>query len=70
MRESHFGHTQANSFRQGGNIPPLWARSHGADVRLIGLSWAEQYQAVVTRRDSGIDGPADLAGRKLALPGA
>ena len=68
VRESHFGHTQANSFRQGGNIPPLWARSHGADVRLIGLSWAEQYQAVVTRRDSGIEGPADLAGRKLALP--
>ena len=68
VRESHFGHTQANSFRQGGNIPPLWARSRGADVRLIGLSWAEQYQAVVTRRDSGIERPEDLAGRKLALP--
>ena len=40
VRESHFDHTQADSFRQGGNIPPIWTRSRGSDVRLIGLSWA------------------------------
>jgi ABC-type nitrate/sulfonate/bicarbonate transport system substrate-binding protein len=67
VRESHFDHTQADSFRQGGNIPPIWTRSRGSDVRLIGLSWAEQYQAIVTLRGSGIEGPADLKGRKLAL---
>ena len=68
VRESHFDHTQAASFRQGGNIPPIWTRSRGSDVRLIGLSWAEQYQAIVTRRGSGIERPEDLAGRRLALP--
>ncbi len=67
VRESHFDHTQAGSFRQGGNIPPIWTRSRGSDVRLIGLSWAHQYQAIVALRGSGIDGPADLAGRRLAL---
>ena len=38
VRESHFNHSQADSFRQGGNIPPIWTRSRGSDVRLIGLS--------------------------------
>jgi ABC-type nitrate/sulfonate/bicarbonate transport system substrate-binding protein len=67
VRESHFNHTQADSFRQGGNIPPIWTRSRGSDVRLIGLSWAEQYQAIVALPDSGIAGPEDLRGRRLGL---
>jgi ABC-type nitrate/sulfonate/bicarbonate transport system substrate-binding protein len=67
VRESHFDHTQADSFRQGGNIPPIWTRSRGSDVRLIGLSWAEQYQAIVANRGSGILGPEQLKGKKLAL---
>ena len=53
VRESHFDHTQADSFRQGGNIPPIWTRSRGSDVRLIGLSWAHQYQAIVALPGSG-----------------
>jgi ABC-type nitrate/sulfonate/bicarbonate transport system substrate-binding protein len=65
VRESHFDHTQADSFRQGGNIPPIWTRSRGNDLRLIGLSWAEQYQAIVTLPGSGIDGPEDLRGRRF-----
>jgi ABC-type nitrate/sulfonate/bicarbonate transport system substrate-binding protein len=67
VRESHFSHTQPASFRQGGNIPPIWARSRGHDVRLIGLSWVDQYQAIVALPDAGIDGPEDLRGRRLAL---
>jgi ABC-type nitrate/sulfonate/bicarbonate transport system substrate-binding protein len=67
VRESHFDHTQPDSFRQGGNIPPIWTRSRGSDVRLIGLSWAEQYQAIVALPGSGIDGPEDLKGRRLGL---
>ncbi|MDB5964565.1 MAG: transporter substrate-binding protein, partial [Polaromonas sp.] len=26
VRESHFDHRQINSFRQGGNAPPIWSR--------------------------------------------
>jgi ABC-type nitrate/sulfonate/bicarbonate transport system substrate-binding protein len=67
-RESHFTHTQPNSFRHGGNIPPLWAFSEGADVRLIALSWNDESQLVLTRPDSGIRTVADLKGRKLCVP--
>jgi ABC-type nitrate/sulfonate/bicarbonate transport system substrate-binding protein len=67
VRESHFDHRQADSFRQGGNIPPIWARSRGRDVRLIGLSWADQYQAIVSLPSSSIREPQDLKGRRLAL---
>jgi len=67
-RESHFAHTQDNSFRHGGNIPPLWAFSVGNDVRLIALSWNDEIQVVLTRPDSGIRTVADLKGRKLSIP--
>lgn len=67
-RESHFAHTQANSFRHGGNIPPLWAFSEGNDVRLIALSWNDENQVVLARPDSDIRTVADLRGRKLAVP--
>jgi len=68
IRESHFDHTAANSFRHGGNTPPLWARSVENDVRLIGLSWTEQPQVLLALPDSGIKSPSDLKGRRLALP--
>jgi ABC-type nitrate/sulfonate/bicarbonate transport system substrate-binding protein len=67
-RESHFAHTQANSFRHGGNIPPLWAFSEGSDVRLIALSWNDEPQVLLTRPDSDIHTVADLKGRRLSVP--
>jgi ABC-type nitrate/sulfonate/bicarbonate transport system substrate-binding protein len=37
---SHYQHTQPNSFRFGGYVPPLISRSRGADVRLNWLGLA------------------------------
>jgi ABC-type nitrate/sulfonate/bicarbonate transport system substrate-binding protein len=68
VRESHFGHTQPNSFRQGGNAPAIYARSEGQDTVLIGLSWVDQYEAILTLPNSGIRTVRDLRGRRLALP--
>ncbi|HHT8907329.1 TPA: ABC transporter substrate-binding protein, partial [Burkholderia cenocepacia] len=53
-RESHFDHSLPHSFRQGGNIPALWARARGADTRVIGLSWTNEFQAIVTLPERGI----------------
>lgn len=67
-RESHFDHNLPSSFRQGGNIPALWARSRGADTKVIGLSWTDEFQAIVTLPGTGVRRAADLVGRRIGLP--
>lgn len=68
VRESHFDHTLPDSLRHGGNAPPIWAYAKGNDLRLVGLSWTEQPQYVLALPESGITGPKDLKGKRLALP--
>lgn len=67
-RESHFSHTVRNSVRHGGNIPAISARSRGRDTRLIGLSWADETQLILTTPESGIASVKDLKGRRFGLP--
>lgn len=68
IKESHFDHTLSNSFRQGGNIPAIWARANGRQTRVIGLNWTDESLLVITLPSSGIVGPRDLKDRRLALP--
>lgn len=68
VRESHFDHTLQNSVRHGGNIPALWARAAGRDTRLLGLSWADETQLILTLPESGIRRVTDLKGRRFGLP--
>ncbi|PTQ07746.1 nitrate ABC transporter substrate-binding protein [Sphingomonas oleivorans] len=67
-QESHFDHNLPASFRQGGNIPAIWARSRGADTRVIGLSWTDEFQAILALPGRGIERTRDLRGRRIALP--
>lgn len=68
VRLSHFNHSQPNSFRHGGNGPPLVTRSRGGDVTLIGLSWNDSIKPMLALPGSGITSMADLAGKRVSLP--
>ena len=68
VRESHFDHSLQNSVRHGGNIPAIWARAQGRETRVIGLSWADEVQLILTLPDSGIKTVKDLKGRSFGLP--
>lgn len=68
LRESHYDHRLPHSFRQGGNVPAIWARSRGTDTRVIGLNWVDEAQLILSLPGSGIDTPAQLAGRRIGLP--
>lgn len=67
VREAHYDQSQPNAFREGGNIPPVWARSNGRNLRVIGLSWVEHYSVIIALPESGIRTAADLRGKRLAL---
>ncbi|MGE4305142.1 MAG: ABC transporter substrate-binding protein [Novosphingobium sp.] len=67
-RESHFDHTLPSSFRQGGNIPAIWARARGRETRVIGLSWTDEFQGLIALPDSGIKNARDLRDRRIGLP--
>jgi ABC-type nitrate/sulfonate/bicarbonate transport system substrate-binding protein len=66
--QSHFNHSLDDSFRYGGNIPPIWARSEGADTKLIGLAVIDAPHVILTLPDSGIRTVADLKGKRLSVP--
>lgn len=68
LRRRHFDHGITNLIREGGNIPAIWAYSNGAPSRLIGITWLDEYQAIVTMPGTGINGAAALEGRRVAVP--
>lgn len=68
VRESHFTHALDFSFRQGGNIPPIWARSGGRETRVVGITTTDEFQAIIALPGSGIAKGADLKGRRIGVP--
>lgn len=68
VRNSHYDHALRRMFREGGNVPAIWARSRGRPTVVVGITWVDEFQAIVTRADSDIIEPAQLEGRRLGLP--
>jgi ABC-type nitrate/sulfonate/bicarbonate transport system substrate-binding protein len=68
IRQSHFNHTLEWSFRHGGNVPPIRARSEGRRTRLVGITWTDEFQAIVTLPGTGIRTAKDLKGRRFGIP--
>ncbi len=67
VRESHFDHKLDNSFRQGGNIPAIWARSKGRATKVVGLTWTDEAQVLIAAPSSNVRTVADLKGRRLGV---
>ncbi|CAG0979313.1 hypothetical protein MYXO_01757 [Myxococcaceae bacterium] len=65
---SHYHHKLTGLFREGGNIPPIWAKAQGQDTAVIGITWLDEYQGILTLAGSGIREIADLQGKRLGLP--
>ncbi len=63
----HYTHKHRQLFRDGGNVPAIWARSEGADTKVIGMSWIERGQAILVRKDSPITSVRELKGKRIAL---
>lgn len=55
-------------FREAGNIQALAARAAGAPTRVIGLTWIDEHQVILTRPDMPVLDPSDLRGLRFALP--
>lgn len=66
-RDSHYDHTLENSFRQGGNIPAIWARASGRATKVIGLTWTDEAQVILTLPKNNIRSIGDLQGKKLGV---
>lgn len=68
VRNAHYHHQQTGLFREGGNIPPIWAKGSGSDTVVVGITWLDEYQGILTRADSDIRDIADLKGKRLGVP--
>jgi ABC-type nitrate/sulfonate/bicarbonate transport system substrate-binding protein len=66
--KEHFTYENDRLFREGGNTPPTWAKSNGAEPVLIGINLIPGEQAILVRADSDIEKVSDLKGRKIGIP--
>lgn len=67
-QQSHFTHNLSKLFRHGGNIPPIWSRSQGANTALVGISRVNEYQAILALPDANIRCVQELRNKRLGLP--
>lgn len=68
VRNSHYHHKISGLFREGGNIPPIWAKGLGQQTAVIGITWLDEYQGIIVKSDSNILDIGDLKGRRLGIP--
>lgn len=65
---THYQHSLASSFREGGGSPPIWAYANGAATRLLGITFMEERLGIYVRADDPAASVEDLAGRRIGLP--
>lgn len=67
LRLAHFRHDLTGLVREGGNIPPIWARADGADTVVVGLTWVDERQAVLARQEANVTSPDLLRGKRFGV---
>ncbi|BET26994.1 ABC-type nitrate/sulfonate/bicarbonate transport system substrate-binding protein [Limnobacter thiooxidans] len=68
IRNSHYNHTQSGMFREGGNIPPIWAKGLGQETVVLAITWLDEYQGILVRENSKYKSIHDLKGARLGIP--
>lgn len=68
LARHHYDHELTTLVREGGNLLAIPARAQGAPTRLVGLTWIDEFQAILVRPGSDISRPEHLKGKRLALP--
>ncbi len=68
LRRHHYDHRLPTMIREGGNIQAIGARGQGEATKLVGLTWVDEAQAIITAPGRNIRSPHDLKGLRLALP--
>ncbi len=64
----HFDYKEDALFREGGNIPPLWAKSNGAQVILLGLAFLPRRSFIIVKSDSPLEYIEELRNKKIGVP--
>lgn len=68
LARHHYDHQLPTLIREGGNLLALPAKAQGAQTRLIGLTWIDEWQSILVRPEAKITHAAQLKGLRLALP--
>ncbi len=63
----HFTYEDPALFREGGNIPPIWAKSRGAQPVLLGWMFLGWKQLILVRADSPFQAVEELRHRRLGV---
>jgi ABC-type nitrate/sulfonate/bicarbonate transport system substrate-binding protein len=66
--DAHYTHSVDRCFREGGASPPVWARSRGADTRLLGITFMDETLGIFVRADDAARTVEDLRGRRIGVP--
>ncbi|TCL56470.1 ABC-type nitrate/sulfonate/bicarbonate transport system substrate-binding protein [Hydrogenispora ethanolica] len=63
----HFTYEDPALFREGGNIPPIWAKSRGAEPVLLGWTFLTWKQSILVRADSPLQSVEQLRHKRLGV---
>lgn len=64
----HFTQEEPLHFRDGGNIPPIWAQSQGDRTVLLGLTFQHERWGLFVRENDPAADVAALRGKRIAIP--